>query len=863
MMKLLVWITKRIGGSLIAVWFFVVLAQSTLSAQSINDFFDGTVLQEIRLEINPKDWATLKANPASNTYYPCNLKWHGLVIENIGIRQRGGSTRNTIKPGLRIDFNRYEAGQTFLGLKSVGLDNMGQDASMMKERLSMELFSKMGLPATREVNVRLYVNDEYSGLYTILESVDKDFLQRIFGENDGFLYEYVLAGNYHFEYLGADPALYSPKYFDPKTHEKDPDPAPIEAMIRTMNTASDADFASAMAPYLDLELFMKHLAVEDFIAEIDGILTGMNNFNLYRFENKNLSQFIVKDKDLTFGGTFNKVNRYSTSLLFNASKNVLIRRAMNVKKARDAYFNTLAYTAAVAGRSGGWLESEITRIYNQIRTAAYEDQRKICYDGNAQNLCTNAAFEAEVASNLEFARKRSDFVLSQIVELSGERFYTISNLGGYSLSRADTARPLYAGYAMVHQDVASPSPQGIAIFTYRQNGMVVTEAGVPATAALQHGMVYAEKNGPVKTGLAIANPGDTAASISFFYTDSEGKTSGQGSIVIPAGVQIARFLDEAPFNSSSPARATLTFDSSAPVYVTALRGVTNERSEFIVSTLPVIDAAATPGTVILPHFADGGGWTTQVILVNPSGQTMQGTIDLLDEGAPASSPYSIAAGSYFRFQTSGSGANIRAGSVRIVPAANGTAPAAFAVFSFRKDGVTVTEASVLAARGATAYRAYVETSDNIQTGIAIANPSSAPITVNLAATTLLGEQAGLSGTLSIPANGHVSAFLGQISGFERMTSPFQGILRVSTTASTGIVVAGLRGRTNERGDFLIATLPTVDEATPSPKSELAIPHFAEGNGYSTQFILISPASTPSLTGVLRLFDQTGYPINAW
>ncbi len=855
-------LTERIRVSILTAGLFIVLSSPLLSAQTANDLFDGSVLQEIRLEINPKDWAALKANPSSNTYYPCNLRWRGMVVENVGIRQRGGSTRNSIKPGLRVDFNRYEDGQTFLGLKSIGLDNMAQDASMMKERLTMELFAKMGLPASREANARLYVNDEYSGLYTIIESIDKDFLKRVFGENDGYLYEYVLAGNYHFEYLGSDPALYSPKYFDPKTHEKDPDPAPIEAMIRTMNTASDADFASAMAPYLDLELFMKHLAVQDFIAETDGILTGMNNFDLYRFQKKSLSQFIPKDKDLTFGGPPINSNRYSTPLLFNASKNVLIRRAMNVKQARDAYFNTLLSTVSIAGRTG-WLESEITRIYNQIKTAAYEDQFKVCYDGVARNPCSNAAFDAEVTADLDFARKRSDFIANQLVELPNERFYAINNFGGFSISKADTARALSTGYGIIHQDSASSNPQGIAIFTYRQNGVVVTEAGVPATAPLQHGMIYAEKNGPVKTGLAIANPGDSAASISFFYTDSEGKTSGQGSIVVPAGTQISRFLDEAPFNSSSLGRATFTFDSSTPVYVTTLRGMTNERFEFIVSTLPVIDTAPASSTLILPHFADGGGWTTQILLVNPGSQTMQGTIDLLEEGVPASTPYSIAPGSYYRFQTSGSGTAIRTGSVRIVAGASGTAPAAIALFSFKKDGVTVTEASVLAARGSTAYRAYVETSDNVQTGIAIANPASSGITVNLEATTLSGTPAGFSGSLTIPANGHVSAFLGQIPGFERMTSPFQGILRISTSSGTGVVVAGLRGRTNERGDFLIASLPTVDETTPAPRPDLAFPHFAEGAGYSTQFILISPASTPSVTGVLRLFDQTGYPVNAW
>jgi len=124
--KLLVRLTERTGVSILTAGLFIVLSSPLLSAQTANDLFDGSVLQEIRLEINPKDWAALKANPSSNTYYPCNLKWRGMVVENVGIRQRGGSTRSSIKPGLRVDFNQYEDAQTFLGLKSIGLDNMTQ-----------------------------------------------------------------------------------------------------------------------------------------------------------------------------------------------------------------------------------------------------------------------------------------------------------------------------------------------------------------------------------------------------------------------------------------------------------------------------------------------------------------------------------------------------------------------------------------------------------------------------------------------------------------------------------------------------------------------------------------------------------------
>ena len=48
------------------------------------------------------------------------------------------------KPALRIDFNRYVAGQEFLGLKSLALDNLWQDPSMIRERLAMLDVSSYG-----------------------------------------------------------------------------------------------------------------------------------------------------------------------------------------------------------------------------------------------------------------------------------------------------------------------------------------------------------------------------------------------------------------------------------------------------------------------------------------------------------------------------------------------------------------------------------------------------------------------------------------------------------------------------------------------------------------------------------------------
>src|SRR5262249_38590898 len=156
---------------------------------------------------------------------------------------------------------------------------------------------------------------------------------------------------------------------------------------------------------------------------------------------------------------------------------------------------------------------------------------------------------------------------------------------------------------------------------------------------------------------------------------------------------------------------------------------------------------------------------------------------------------------------------------------SGKAPIGVAVFSFKNAGVTVTEAGVQALRPATAFRLYAESSGStqqigsIQTGIALANPSSSTALVTFEVTTITGVSTGLNGSIVLGGNGQAAMFLRQIPGFTLLPDPFQGVLRVSTVSSAGISVVGLRGRYNERGDFLITTTPPTNESAALPTGE--------------------------------------------
>ena len=440
---------------------------------------------------------------------------------------------------------------------------------------------------------------------------------------------------------------------------------------------------------------------------------------------------------------------------------------------------------------------------------------------------------------------------------------------------------LRVGYGQVETDDGMTPPVGLAIFGSRLNGILVSEAGVPASAAVLEGRIFAETDGPVRTGLALANPNDTAATIAFFFTDSDGIDSGHDTFTLGPRKQMARFLDEEPFNGGSAMFGTFTFTADLPVAVIALRGFVNERSEFLMTTLPVAPLAVpTTGTVYFPHFAAGGGWTTQVILVNPTHALISGNVQFISSGSETEAAvpatltladgrsgstfsYAIPPRSATRLRTSNPAGPLQVGSVRAVPDPGQPAPSGVSIFAFQKDGMTVSEAGVPASTSGAAFRVYVEASGTpgqphaVRSGIALTNTSDAPTTVSLELTDLDGTATGLPESLTIPASGHIARFIDEF--FPALTTPFSGILRIASTAPD-IAAVGLRLALNQRHDILVTTTPPADQNAALTASDLFFPHFVDSGGWTTQFILFSGSTGQTAAGVIRFTGRDGQPL---
>ncbi len=474
------------------------------------------------------------------------------------------------------------------------------------------------------------------------------------------------------------------------------------------------------------------------------------------------------------------------------------------------------------------------------------------------------------------ARTAGSSILLTFTRTIGTELFSITDRGGTSISSQGTAQTPTVGYGRIRPDSGRTTPSGLGIFGFTANGVLVSEAGVPAAAPVQSGRIFAEVNGPVNTGLAIANPNDADATISFFFTDLTGTNSGSGTLTLGANQQTAKFLDQDPFNGVAPVLGTFTFTSSVPISVVALRGFTNERSEFLITTLPVAPlSTASSDTIYFPHFADGLGWTTQVILVNPTDATITGNLQFLGQGigTTAAEPLTLAlddgsSGSSFayailprtikRFTTSSPAGAVTVGSVRATPDPGSTSPSGVGVFSLKTGGITVSEAGVPALPVGSAFRVYVEASGttgqvgSVRSGLAVTDTSGTANTVTLDLTNLDGSSVASAQTLSLPPSGQTARFIDELFS---LPANFSGVLRVTSTSAVAIV--GLRGRTNQREDFLITTTPPSSEVGATTSVDTFFPHLADSGGWSTQFVLFSGTAGQTSSGTLSFIDQAG------
>lgn len=190
------------------------------------------------------------------------------------------------------------------------------------------------------------------------------------------------------------------------------------------------------------------------------------------------------------------------------------------------------------------------------------------------------------------------------------------------------------GHAVVTTSYG-PLPIGSAVFLFWQNSQLVSLAGIPSSPQTTSARMFVEvASSPLTrdTGVAIVNPSTTAVNVSLKLTGFDG-SSRTSSLTLGPYAQVTKFVTELfPDLGRADFSGLLDVSGDTDVAVTTLRMTINERGEMIYSTLPVADLANPPtGAQYLPHFVNGGGYKTEVIVINTSSQNGVVKLSIYDD----------------------------------------------------------------------------------------------------------------------------------------------------------------------------------------------------------------------------------------
>lgn len=305
------------------------------------------------------------------------LEFDGKKWGALNLRYKGNSSyrsAGTLKRPLKLEFEGTDGANgtkdkthTFFGMAKINLNNNAMDPSQMREALGYDVFRHEGVPCARTAFAKLYLtvpgiyNNQYAGLYTVVEQIDQTFMKDRFGKKAGPVVK--PEGLSGMPYLGEDWESYLVPYGAKSTDKIDPEDAKrFIAFVRFVKQSSDAEFSKRIGEFLDVDEFLHFLAVEVMTVNLDSPL-GMNH-NYYITINPKTQKitWIPWDLNLAFagfgggrGGAGNlqqdlSVNRPSGSGQFPLADRILA--VPDLLKQYDLIFRNLATQNFTAKRLG-------------------------------------------------------------------------------------------------------------------------------------------------------------------------------------------------------------------------------------------------------------------------------------------------------------------------------------------------------------------------------------------------------------------------------------------------------------------------------------------------------------------------------
>lgn len=273
--------------------------------------FPQDALNAIEIVMTAEQWNAVKANmktitgidfgmntggppPAAGStdpnYIEVTLRFRGKVWKHVGFRLKGNSTlrmawqQGNYKLPFRLNFDEFEekypaiTNQHFFGFEEMSFSPGAKDPSLIREKLTADIFRMAGIPCAQTAFYRVSIDFgaglKYCGVYTGIELPDDHMIKAQFGEESGNIYKPEL-----------NLTSFNSILFDKKNNETAANFSDAQQLVSTLNsplrTSNMTLWKSQMEAILDVNHFLKYLAVNNAIVNWDSYGVMAHNFYLY------------------------------------------------------------------------------------------------------------------------------------------------------------------------------------------------------------------------------------------------------------------------------------------------------------------------------------------------------------------------------------------------------------------------------------------------------------------------------------------------------------------------------------------------------------------------------------------------------
>lgn len=321
-------------------------------------------IPEYSLSIDPKQMKKIKKEKWSKRLVPATLE----VDEekySVMAGYRGSYTRKFKKKSFSIEFPDPMA---FQNQKMIHLNAEYNDYSLLRSKLSFDLFKKLNVMSPHAEHVFLTLNGTISSIYLKLDSIDEYFLANnelpsgpiYYAQNDDANFSLLRPDDHKPKYSLLDGYL--------RKYGNEEDDQAVMHLIYKINTLRPEEFKEEISKVLNVESYISWLCGVVCTQNFDAFI---QNYALYQNRESGKFEIVPWDYDATWGRDINgRLMEYDYIPI--TGYNTLTARILDCKDLKQQYKNKLEALLDTTFKVEE-LEPEIRKHHKRLRPYVERD----------------------------------------------------------------------------------------------------------------------------------------------------------------------------------------------------------------------------------------------------------------------------------------------------------------------------------------------------------------------------------------------------------------------------------------------------------------------------------------------------------